>query len=89
MKYEHVIGINTKPATMAMNWITVSESSYPWERDALAFVRQAFPALAPAAWLTVGTAQVEARALDELPKLQPKDFIRRRSLVYVPIEGWH
>ena len=25
------------------NWITVTESKYPWERDALDFVRDRFP----------------------------------------------
>jgi serine/threonine protein kinase len=30
-----------------MNWITVTESQYPWEREALAFVRQQFPTHEP------------------------------------------
>jgi serine/threonine protein kinase len=30
-----------------MNWITVTESQYPWERDALAFVRHRFPTHEP------------------------------------------
>jgi hypothetical protein len=29
------------------NWITVAESSFPWERDALDFVRRQFPAHEP------------------------------------------
>jgi hypothetical protein len=29
------------------NWITVAESKYPWEQDALNFVRQRFPAYEP------------------------------------------
>jgi hypothetical protein len=29
------------------NWTTVTESKYPWERDALDFVRQRFPAHDP------------------------------------------
>ena len=29
------------------NWTTVAESKYPWERDALEFVRQKFPAHEP------------------------------------------
>lgn len=29
------------------NWIAVSESKYPWERDALEFVREKFPAHDP------------------------------------------
>ena len=31
----------------ARNWTTVAESSYPWERDALDFVRDQFPAHEP------------------------------------------
>ena len=31
------------PINQPMNWITVTASQYPWERDALAFVRQRFP----------------------------------------------
>lgn len=29
------------------NWITVTESSFPWEREALDFIRQQFPANEP------------------------------------------
>ncbi|MGB0068368.1 MAG: NERD domain-containing protein, partial [Isosphaeraceae bacterium] len=29
--------------TTTRNWTTVAESKYPWERDALGFVRQKFP----------------------------------------------
>ena len=29
------------------NWLTIEESSFPWERDALAFVRDRFPAQEP------------------------------------------
>ena len=32
---------------MPANWITVSESSFPWERDALEFIRSEFPAHEP------------------------------------------
>jgi len=32
---------------MSSNWNTVAESKYPWERDALDFVRQNFPAHEP------------------------------------------
>jgi hypothetical protein len=31
----------------ASNWITVTESKYPWERDALEFVRERFPTHEP------------------------------------------
>lgn len=31
----------------AKNWITVAESSFPWERDALDFVRSQFPSYEP------------------------------------------
>jgi len=31
----------------AKNWITVAESSFPWERDALDFVRSQFPTHEP------------------------------------------
>ncbi len=32
---------------MAKNWTTVTESTYPWERDALDFIRQSFPSHEP------------------------------------------
>ncbi len=32
---------------MSNNWITVTESQFPWEREALEFVRQEFPAHEP------------------------------------------
>ncbi len=32
---------------MPQNWITVTESQYPWERDALEFVRNQFPTHEP------------------------------------------
>jgi serine/threonine protein kinase len=41
-----VIGQAPK-ASQAMNWITVAESGFPWERDALEFVRSRFPAHEP------------------------------------------
>src|SRR5213593_4453448 len=31
----------------SQNWTTITESQYPWERDALDFVRQRFPAHEP------------------------------------------
>jgi len=33
--------------TKAKNWITVTESNFPWEREALEFVRDQFPANEP------------------------------------------
>lgn len=32
---------------MAENWVTVTESQFPWERDALDFVRELFPSHTP------------------------------------------
>ena len=32
---------------MASNWIAVTESQFPWERDALEFVRTQFPTHEP------------------------------------------
>lgn len=29
------------------NWTSISESEYPWERDALAFIRSGLPASSP------------------------------------------
>src|SRR5438309_7375655 len=31
----------------AMNWVTAAESGYPWEREALEFVRSKFPTYEP------------------------------------------
>ena len=41
---------------MPANWITVSESSFPWERDALDFIRSRFPnhELVPNSWTING-----------------------------------
>ena len=32
---------------MSDNWITITESQYPWEREALEFIKSRFPAHEP------------------------------------------
>jgi len=39
--------LNEPAKSMPDNWITVTESKFPWERDALDFVRQRFPSHEP------------------------------------------
>ncbi|MBX6314303.1 MAG: protein kinase, partial [Isosphaeraceae bacterium] len=42
-----MIGLTKQTAAQTMNWITVAESGFPWERDALEFVRAKFPVHEP------------------------------------------
>jgi hypothetical protein len=45
------------------NWLAVTESQYPWERDALAFVRQQFPTHEPyRAWANFDFVMGHSRA---------------------------
>src|SRR6266705_1320797 len=38
-----IVAISEEADGLASNWIAVTESKYPWERDALEFVRERFP----------------------------------------------
>jgi hypothetical protein len=44
--YWQLLTVRT-PMGNTSNWITVAESSFPWERDALNFVREQFPSHEP------------------------------------------
>ena len=58
-------------------WTTISESSFPWERDALDFLRQKLPDQEPyRAW-----ANFEFIAEDEFVEVTPKSLRLRKKVL--------
>ena len=67
------------------NWTTITESQYPWERDALDFVREQFPEHEPyRAWANF---EFIAAAREAVPALLGEVRRLRKRLGDNPVTG--